>query len=67
MLINSLKNHGKLSRNEIDNLLWNVVSDLLDDSQKKSKIGNILRKLRTEGVIINKTIGNSSEWSLVNS
>lgn len=67
LLIDSLKDHGKLSRNEIDNLLWNVVSDQLDDSQKKSKIGNILRKLRMQGVIINKTIGNSSEWTLVNS
>lgn len=67
LLLDSLKDHGKLSRSEIDNLLWNVVSDQLDDSQKKSKIGNLLRKLRADGVIINKTAGNNSEWSLVNS
>lgn len=66
LLLDSLKDHGKLSRTEIDNLLWNVVSDQLDDSQKKSKIGNLLRKLRTDGVIMNKTVGNNSEWSLVN-
>jgi ATP-dependent DNA helicase RecG len=60
-----LKDHGVLSRGEIDKLLWNVISDQLDDTQKKTKIGNILRKLRKDGIMQNETKGNVSNWSLV--
>lgn len=65
LLLNTLKEHGILSRTEIDALLWNVVSDQLDDKQKKSKIGNILTNLRKRNLIENKTLGNISKWSLV--
>lgn len=66
LLLNALKEHGRLSRAEIDTLLWNVLSDQLDDSQKKTKIGYLLRKLHKEGVVCNETNGNKSFWSLVN-
>lgn len=65
LLLTTLKEHGKLSRTEIDSLLWNVVSDQLDDKQKKSKIGNILTNLRKRKLIENETVGNYSKWSLV--
>jgi hypothetical protein len=65
LLVDSLKDHGVLSRGEIDKLLWNVISDQLDDTQKKTKIGNILRKLRKDGIMQNETKGNVSNWSLV--
>ena len=66
LLVDSLKDHGVLSRGEIDKLLWNVISDQLDDAPKKTRIGNILRKLRNDGIIHNETKGNVSNWSLVN-
>lgn len=66
LLLNALKEHGRLSRAKIDTLLWNVLSDQLDDSQKKTKIGYLLRKLHKEGVVCNETNGNKSFWSLVN-
>lgn len=65
LLLNTIKEHGMLSRTEIDALLWNVVSDQLDDKQKKSKIGNILTNLRKRNLIENETFGNISKWSLV--
>lgn len=65
LLIDSLKDHGALTRGEIDKLLWNVISDQLDDTPEKTKIGNILRKLRNDGIIQNETKGNVSNWSLV--
>lgn len=37
LLLDSLKDHGKLTRTEIDELLWNVLSDQLNEAQKKSK------------------------------
>ena len=65
LLVDSLKDHGVLTRGEIDKLLWNVISDQLDDTQKKTRIGNILCKLRHDGIIQNETKGNVSNWSLV--
>ena len=54
-----------LQHAEIVNLLWDVLSDQLDDKQKMNKIDNILRKIREGGMIVNETIGNKSVWSLV--
>ena len=62
--MDSLKDHGKLTRKEIDKLLWPVLSDQLDDTQKKNKIGNLLTKLRMNGLLSNITTGNNSVWSL---
>lgn len=65
LLIKSLKDHGRLSRQEIDRLLWNVLSDQLNDKQKKAKIGNLLSKLRLKKIIANTTAGNQSSWTLL--
>ena len=56
--------HKKLTRAEIDKLLWNALSDQLTDTQKKRKIGNLLAKLKDKGVIINDTKGSISEWRI---
>lgn len=47
LLLDSLKDHGSLTKPEIV-LLWNVLPDQLDDKQKEYKINNLLRKFRTE-------------------
>lgn len=65
MLLESLKDHGSLSRAEIDKLLWDILSDQLGEKQKKKKIGNILSKLKSQKRIENSTRGNISEWKLV--
>ena len=66
LLIDSLKDHGSLSKQEIVQLLWDLLPDQLDDKQKNTKVYNILRKLRESGKIVNKTVGNKSQWSLAN-
>ena len=67
LLLDSLKDHGSLTKPEIVRLLWDVLPDQLDDKQKEYKINNLLRKLRTKGKIRNTTIaGNKSTWALVN-
>ena len=63
----SLCSEQILKPEEIDRLWWNLLPDTLSDKQKKAKVGNMLTKIREEGVIINKTQGNSSMWSLVKS
>lgn len=65
LLLDSLKDHNSLTKQEIVNLLWDVLSDQLDDKQKMNKIDNILRKIREDGKIVNETAGNRSVWSLV--
>ena len=64
LLIESLKEHKILTRTEIDELLWNALSDQLSDTQKKKKISNLLAKLKNREVISNDTKGNVSEWQL---
>ena len=64
LLLESLKDHGSLTKKEIVRLLWDILPDQLDDKQKNTKIYNILRKLRESGKVINRTIGNKSLWSL---
>lgn len=67
LLLDSMKDHGSLTKLEIVNLLWNVLPDQLNDKQREYKINNILRKLRLEGLICNTTLaGNESTWALVN-
>ena len=65
LLLESLGDHKKLTREEIDELLWNILPDQLNEKQKKNRIGNILSKLRMKGIIENITKGNHSLWSLV--
>ena len=56
LLLDSLKDHGSLTKPEIVRLLWDVLPDQLDDKQKEYKINNLLRKLRKERKISNTTI-----------
>ena len=65
LLIDSLKEHGSLTKGEIRNLFWNVISDQLNDRQKETKVYNILRKMKKQNIISNTTRGNISVWSLV--
>ena len=48
LLLDSLKDHGSLTKPEIVHLLWNVLPDQLDDKQKEYKTNNLLRKFKTE-------------------
>ena len=55
LLIDSLKDHGSLTKGEIRNLFWNVISDQLNDRQKETKVYNILRKMKKQNIISNTT------------
>ncbi len=61
-LMGALRDHKSLSRKEIDELLWKLLPDLLDEKQKKSKITNLLTKLRSQGKIKNESQGPNSDW-----
>ncbi len=53
MLVQYLREFGTASRKDVDDLLWDKLSDALDEAQKTNKIGNLLSALRRKGVIFN--------------
>ena len=59
-----LKRFGKASRAELDNLLINKMSEILDQEQKKTKVANLLTKLRRAEVIENIGSKKVPEWVL---
>jgi putative transcriptional regulator len=63
-ILNAIKDHGNMSRADIDKLLWDKLPDILDEKQKKNKIGNLLTELRKSKRI--KNIGSFTfpSWTL---
>lgn len=51
MILEYLKKFKQASRHDIDLLIIDKLSNILTEKQKKSKVGNILTKLRTQGKI----------------
>ena len=64
LLLDSLKDHGTLTKQEIVRLLWDILPDQLDDKQKMNKIEYLLKRLRIREEIVNETKGNESVYSL---
>lgn len=67
MINNAIGQHEQLTRSEIDQLLLNKLPDLMNEKQKKRKIGNLLSELRIKGAI--KNIGSDFKpiWISTNS
>lgn len=64
LITDYLKKFGKASREEIDKLLLNKLSDVLDEKQKLNKVANLLTKLRRKGIIVNRASRTAPEWHL---
>ena len=64
LITDYLKEFGKASREEINKLLKNKLSDALDTSQKSNKIANLLTKMRRNGLIVNHASRTHPEWHL---
>lgn len=64
LIIGYLSKFGKASREEINKLLWDKLSDALDDKQKTNKIANLLTKMRRSGRIRNTGSRKTSQWEL---
>ena len=59
-----LAQFGSASRQEINDLLWDKLSELLDAAQREDKIGNLLGRMRRSGLIKSKGARKSARWSL---
>src|SRR5574340_39379 len=64
LLTDYLEKFGQASRVEVNKLLLDKLSDALDETQKITKIGNLLTKLRRRGVIVNKGSDHVPRWVL---
>lgn len=66
LICKSAKQHGSLTRKDIDELLWNKLPEWMNDKQRKIKIGNLIGELRRKGKIANGGSDTHSSWSLIN-
>ncbi len=64
LLTDYLEKFGQASRAEVNKLLLDKLSEALDETQKITKIGNLLTKLRRRGVIVNKGSDHVPRWVL---
>lgn len=59
-----LTKFGEASRQDITALLWDKLSDALDEQQKRNKVMNLLTKMRTGGKIHNAGTRTKPRWTL---
>jgi len=64
LILNSIKTHDSLTKAEINKLVEGILPVNLSEKQKKNRIDNLLRSLRTDGLISNTKSGSSSIWRL---
>jgi ATP-dependent DNA helicase RecG len=66
IVIELLKEQGRATRRDFDNLLRDKLSAALDDNQKRNFITNLLQDLRRDGIIhpVGAKRGKGSHWEL---
>ncbi len=62
LILEYLRQWNEASRKQLENLLWDKLSDTLDDNSKKNKVMNYLQSLRKEGKI---KIDTGKKWRLI--
>lgn len=62
LLQDAMTDHGTMSKKEIEQLLWELLPDIMDDKKKHSKIHNFLSKLKRENKIGNTGMGPKAKW-----
>lgn len=65
LIIDYLSQYGGASRKEIDALLGKYLPDVLDATQQRSKVTNLLSKMRRDGRIHNVGTQQKPRWELV--
>lgn len=65
LIVKAITQHVNLNRKEIDDLLWKKLPDWMNDKQRKTKINNLLSKLRKKEKIKNSGNFTNPNWVLV--
>ncbi|MDP2889544.1 MAG: hypothetical protein Q8P34_11375 [Bacteroidota bacterium] len=65
MVLDFLRKYGKATKEEIDNLLLDILPDVLDEGQKKNKVRNLMYALhKRDRTIENKGTTRNPLWIL---
>lgn len=65
LILKAIKEHGGLTRREIDELLWDKLPKWMTDEQRKNKVMNLISELMRGGKIRNVGTRGESNWILV--
>jgi ATP-dependent DNA helicase RecG len=65
LICKAIREHGSLTRKDIDELLWNKLPDWMDDNQRKNKVTNLITECRQSGKIVNHGSDARSKWVLL--
>lgn len=65
LITDYLRTAGSASRQELDDLLFPLLSDALTAEQKRNKVHNLLAKLRRAKTVINAGTRRNSRWTLL--
>lgn len=63
LIIKFIDKYGTASRQEIEQLIIDKLPEILGEKQKKNKIGNLISKMRREGLISNKGSDKAPKWA----
>ncbi len=66
LLIDFLKQYESATRQDVEKLLLNKLSNILSDVQKSKKISNLMTKLRRAGHIKNTGSNKAPKWEIAN-
>lgn len=64
LVTTALKQHGTMTRKDLNSLLWDKLPAYMTDKQRSDKIGNILGSLRNQGIIFNEGFRSQPIWKL---
>lgn len=65
LICKAIKEHGSLTRKDIDELLWKKLPDWMDDKQRKNRVTNLITELRQNNRIENRGTFKESKWVLL--
>ena len=65
LIVKSIKEHGSINRNDVDELLWDKLPNWMNETQKKNKIKNLLSELRKNKSIANIGSDRKSKWVII--
>ncbi|MDR2918805.1 MAG: putative DNA binding domain-containing protein [Tannerella sp.] len=63
-ILKAIKEHGSMTRKEIDELLWNKLPEWMTDKQRKNKVKNLIYELKINSRIKNEGNDRNSIWVL---
>lgn len=64
LIVKAIKEHGSMTRHDIDELLWNKLPEWMTGEQKKNRVKNLISELRVNQKIRNEGTMKNPIWIL---